>query len=114
VPRSFLTNIRPGTALERTAPHLARGIAFGGDAGVAKVEFSADAGATWQAARLGPDEGKYSFRAWQAIFSVPTHGSHTLMVRCTNTDGVVQPGTPNWNPSGFMRNVIETTQVRAT
>ena len=31
------------------------------------------------------------------------------MVRCTNSDGVVQPVTPNWNPSGFMRNVIETT-----
>ena len=35
------------------------------------------------------------------------------MVRCTNSDGVVQPDRPNWNPSGFMRNVIETTPVVA-
>jgi hypothetical protein len=35
------------------------------------------------------------------------------MVRCTNSDGVVQPDAANWNASGFMRNVIETTPVNA-
>jgi hypothetical protein len=34
-----------------------------------------------------------------------------LMVRCTNSAGETQPGKPNWNPSGFMRNVIEQTVV---
>jgi hypothetical protein len=33
------------------------------------------------------------------------------MVRCTNQAGDVQPDAPNWNPSGFMRNAIETVQV---
>ena len=33
------------------------------------------------------------------------------MVRCTSSSGNVQPDAPNWNPSGFMRNVIERTQV---
>ena len=33
------------------------------------------------------------------------------MVRCTNTDGLVQPSVPVWNPSGFMQNVIESTPV---
>jgi DMSO/TMAO reductase YedYZ molybdopterin-dependent catalytic subunit len=114
VPRSFVTNLKPGAAIERGAPRLARGIAFGGDSGVAKVEFSADGGATWQPARLGHDEGKYSFREWRAIFTLVERGDHTLMVRCTNSDGVVQPDTANWNPSGFMRNVIEATPVKAT
>jgi hypothetical protein len=36
------------------------------------------------------------------------------MVRCTNTAGEHQPTIPNWNPGGFMRNVIETTNVMAT
>ena len=35
------------------------------------------------------------------------------MVRCTNADGVAQPDQPNWNPAGFMRNVIEATPVTA-
>ena len=47
----------------------ARGIAFGGDTGVARVDLSADGGKTWQPAQLGPDEGKYSFRQWQAEFT---------------------------------------------
>jgi len=38
-------------------------------------------------------------------------GQRSLMVRCTNSNGVVQPEQPNWNPSGFMRNVAETTPV---
>jgi hypothetical protein len=35
------------------------------------------------------------------------------MARCTNSDGLQQPMTPNWNPGGFMRNVVETTSVMA-
>ena len=40
-------------------------------------------------------------------------GPYTLMVRCTNSDGVAQPDRPNWNPAGFMRNVIEATPIVA-
>jgi hypothetical protein len=36
------------------------------------------------------------------------------MVRCTNDRDEVQPDQPNWNPSGFMRNVIEATPVSVT
>jgi sulfite dehydrogenase len=35
------------------------------------------------------------------------------MVRCANSNGIVQPATANWNAAGFMRNVIETTPVTA-
>jgi hypothetical protein len=28
-------------------------------------------------------------------------------VRCTNAKGVAQPLEANWNPGGFMRNVVE-------
>jgi hypothetical protein len=30
-----------------------------------------------------------------------------LKIKATNTAGVVQPDTANWNTSGFMRNVVE-------
>ena len=111
VPRSFITNIAAGATVPAGAPTLARGIAFGGDTGVARVDFSADDGKTWLAARLGKDEGKYGFRRWEADFSLAGKGPGTLRVRCTNSDGVAQPDVANWNPSGFMRNVVEATPV---
>jgi hypothetical protein len=111
VPRSFITNLASGAILRPGKPTLVRGIAFGGDCGVRQVEFSADAGTTWQTARLGADEGTYGFRRWQATFTPGQHGTQTLMVRCTNSRDVVQPDAANWNPGGFMRNVIEATPV---
>jgi DMSO/TMAO reductase YedYZ molybdopterin-dependent catalytic subunit len=113
VPRSFITNIKPGDTVRAGAPTLVRGIAFGGDMGVARVDVSTDGGGTWQRAQLGKDEGKYSFRQWQLALSLPAAGNHVLMARCTSTNGETQPEAPNWNPSGFMRNVVERTPVMA-
>ena len=111
VPRSFITNLRPGATVHAGAQTLVRGIAFGGGTGVRQVDVSADGGKTWAPTQLGADEGKYSFRRWQATVALPNAGQHVLMVRCTNTDGLVQPSVPVWNPSGFMQNVIESTPV---
>ena len=36
-----------------------------------------------------------------------------LLTRCTNSHGVAQPDTPNWNPAGFMRNVVESMDIIA-
>ena len=110
VPRSFITNIMAGERLQAGAPRLARGIAFGGDSGVARVDFSSDGGKSWQRTQLGKDEGKYGFRQWQQSFT-PVAGAQVLMVRCTSSSGETQPDTPNRNPSGFMRNVIEQTHI---
>jgi DMSO/TMAO reductase YedYZ molybdopterin-dependent catalytic subunit len=111
VPRSFITNIAAGAKLQAGAPTLARGIAFGGDTGVGRIDFSNDGGRGWQQAQLGKDEGKYGFRRWQITFTAPERGARLLMVRCTNSRGETQPDAPNWNPSGFMRNVVEQTAV---
>ena len=109
VPRSFVTNLADGARV-KAGPTPVRGIALGGAVGVRAVELSTDGGTSWMPATLGADEGRYSFRAWQATLDLPA-GAAALMVRATNTDGLTQPATPNWNPSGFMRNVIETTRL---
>ena len=108
VPRSFVTNFKTGDTVKAGAAVPVRGIAFGGDCGVARVGLSTDGGTTWIVATLGPDEGKYSFRGWQAAVTAPASGVLEVSVRCTNTKGETQLWTPNWNPGGYMRNCIET------
>lgn len=107
VPRSFVTNLKSGDSVKAGAKTVVRGIAFGGDSGVKSVELSTDGGAGWQPTMLGGDEGKYSFRLWQAEVT-PVAGELVLSVRCTNDNGLAQPAANNWNPSGFMHNGIET------
>ncbi|CAN5706464.1 molybdopterin-dependent oxidoreductase [soil metagenome] len=111
VPRSFVTNLTDGATVKAGATTPVRGIAFGGATGVKAVELSTDGGGSWKAATLGRDEGKYSFRQWQAEVTLPA-GAAVIMVRCTDSDGLAQPSTLNWNPSGFMHNAIESTRVR--
>jgi DMSO/TMAO reductase YedYZ molybdopterin-dependent catalytic subunit len=112
VPRSFVTNLAAGAHVPAGHAVLVRGIAFGGDTGVRAVELSTDGGRSWRRTQLGHDYGRYSFRQWSSRISL-ARGAHTLMVRCTNTDGLTQPMTPNWNPGGFMRNVVESIAVTA-
>jgi len=112
VPRAFVTNLRDGGTVHAGAEAVVRGLALGGDAGVRAVDVSFDGGATWAAATLGRDEGAYSFRQWQARVT-PAAGDVSVMVRCTNAKGLAQPAAANWNPSGFMRNPIETTALKA-
>lgn len=112
VPRSFVTNLKDGAALKAGASTLVRGIAFGGSTGVKAVDISLDGGTSWRPTTLGADEGKYSFRRWQTEVTLPA-GPASVMVRSTNSDGLAQPKTMNWNPSGFMHNGIETINVTA-
>jgi DMSO/TMAO reductase YedYZ molybdopterin-dependent catalytic subunit len=114
VPRSFVTNLRNGSTIKAGSPTPIRGIAFGGDAGVGRVDVSLDSGKTWQPTQLGRDEGKYSFRQLQTEFTPTGRGEQTVMIRCTNTNGIVQPNKPVWNPAGFMQNVIELISLTAT
>jgi DMSO/TMAO reductase YedYZ molybdopterin-dependent catalytic subunit len=113
VPRSFVTNIASGNRVKAAVPTTLRGIAFGGDCGVARVDFSVDHGQSWHQTQLGKDEGKYGFRQWQTELTLPAAGAYNVLTRCTNSNGVPQPDTSNWNPAGFMRNVIESTDITA-
>ncbi|MDU6828835.1 MAG: molybdopterin-dependent oxidoreductase [Bradyrhizobium sp.] len=109
--RSFITSVQDGAKLK--AGELAlRGIAFDGGYGVSDVEVSADGGKSWQAALLGEDLGKYSFREWKMTIPLQK-GAHTLMVRAVNRIGQSQPMEPLWNPAGYMRNVVEHTRIVA-
>jgi DMSO/TMAO reductase YedYZ molybdopterin-dependent catalytic subunit len=112
-PRSFVTNLKDGDKLLAGKPTRLRGIAFGGDCGVAKVEISLDGGTSWQGTRLGKDEGKYGFRRWESDVTLPHAGQHAVTVRCTNSKGEAQPMKTTWNPQGYMRFNVETIRLTA-
>jgi sulfite dehydrogenase len=109
--RSFITNIADGAKVKAGSTAL-KGIAFNGGSGIKDVAVSIDDGKTWEAARLGKDLGKYSFREWSLSVKLAA-GAHELKVRATGNDGKTQPMEASWNPAGYMRNVVETVRVTA-
>ncbi|MBV8272399.1 MAG: molybdopterin-dependent oxidoreductase [Cupriavidus sp.] len=111
--RSFITSLTEGASVPSGRETVVRGIAFDGGYGISEVAFSADGGRTWTEATLGQDLGKYSFREWRAVFRPTRKGTYDLRVRAINRIGQSQPMTALWNPTGYMRNVVESTRVKA-
>lgn len=110
--RSFITNLADGARVRAGGDVVIKGIAFDGGYGITDVTVSADGGRTWQAAKLGEDLGRYSFREWQAVVRLEP-GKHALQVRAVNRIGQSQPLEQLWNPAGYMRNIVETVTVVA-
>jgi DMSO/TMAO reductase YedYZ molybdopterin-dependent catalytic subunit len=70
-------------------PVAARGWAFGGDRGISRVEVSADAGATWQEARIDRPGARTGWTLWSLGWQPPAPGDYRPVVR--STDGLGQP-----------------------
>ena len=111
--RSFITSLANGMQIKSGRQTIVRGIAFDGGYGVTEVAFSPDGGQNWQAAQLGKDLGRYSFREWSVAFTPKHKGNHELLVRAVNRIGQGQPLSQLVNPGGYMRNVVESTHVVA-
>lgn len=110
--RSFVTSHAEGARIAAARAVELRGIAFSGGDGIAQVMVSSDDGATWTAARLDADSGRYAFRRWRLAVNLAP-GRHAVKVRATSRSGETQPLQALWNPAGYMRNVVETVTVEA-
>jgi DMSO/TMAO reductase YedYZ molybdopterin-dependent catalytic subunit len=111
--RSFLASHQDGANASRKGVTL-KGIAFDGGSGIREVALSDDAGATWKPAQLGRDFGRYSFREWTLDYQPAGAGRKTILCRATANSGETQPSKAGWNPSGYLRNVIEQTTLNFT
>ncbi len=68
------------------------GIAYAGDRGISRVEFSTDGGGRWQEAELlEPPLGRDTWVRWQGRFMAPPGAELTLMARATDGTGALQP-----------------------
>jgi len=110
--RSFITNVSDGTTLSIDQQTLVKGIAFDQGYGIDQVLFSSDGGQHWKAAKLGKDYGDFSFRPWQIKVSLKPGRSFQFQSLAINRIGESQQLHPQWNPHGYLRNAIETIQVR--
>jgi DMSO/TMAO reductase YedYZ molybdopterin-dependent catalytic subunit len=88
-----------------------QGVAWAGEADIAKVEISFDSGKSWQPAKLGKDKSHYAWRPWSYSWNAAKPGACTIVSRATDTSGRVQPDSVEWNPSGYLINVMDRVQV---
>lgn len=108
--RSLFATPAAKTKVEAGKATAVQGVAFDGGSGIKQVEVSTDDGKTWNAAKLGEDLGKFSFRTWTYDWTPADKGPAKLMVRATSNAGETQ-GDYLWNRSGYRRNVIEHVNV---
>jgi len=108
--KSLITSPGNGASVKSRAM-LVRGVAWAGEADIAKVEVSTDSGATWQPAQLGKEQSHYAWRLWSYPWNAPKPGAHTIMSRATDTQGRIQPDLVEWNPSGYLINVVDRVQI---
>jgi hypothetical protein len=89
------------------------GIAWDGGHGIAGVDVSTDGGATWAAATLGQDLGRFAFRPWSfAVGAVPA-GRLGVLARATSVNGATQPAKLLFNPAGYHHNVMASLALQA-
>jgi DMSO/TMAO reductase YedYZ molybdopterin-dependent catalytic subunit len=110
--RSLFIRPEPAEQIPSKAPFEVQGLAFDSGNGIQRVEVSTDNGRSWLPAQLDRDLGKYSWRRWRFRWSPPARGKYQLKVRALNLAGQQQT-TSLWNRGGYMRNVIEQTEVEA-
>jgi DMSO/TMAO reductase YedYZ molybdopterin-dependent catalytic subunit len=84
-----------------------RGMAYGGENRVARVEVSADGGSKWVDARLGVEDHPFAWRTFTQEWSPARKGYYVLCARATDSKGRVQPIEAEWNPSGYLWNALD-------
>ena len=100
--KSNITTAPKGAHLGK--PVKIAGFAFSGAPDITKVELSDDGGETWHDARLDPRHDPYAWRLWSFTWTPAKRGTNTLLVRATDSHGIVQPRDAVWNQSGYCYN----------
>lgn len=107
--KSIITGPTAGDAL-RAGRAEVRGWAWSAGCGIARVEVSADGGASWRTAELGPDMGPRAWRGFRWRWSA-TQGRHVLLARATDCAGATQPITAPFNTRGYLNNGAHRVEV---
>jgi sulfane dehydrogenase subunit SoxC len=93
---------------------VVRGRAWSGLAPVERVEVSADGGAAWSDARLGPPGSSHGWRSWEWDWDPAGPGVYELCSRATDEAGNTQPLEAPWNLGGYANNEVHRVEVTVT
>lgn len=105
--KSVIASPADGAQVEAGKPAVIRGAAWSGVSGpVTSVEVSVDNGRSWQQARLSGDATRFGWRLWDSAWTPASEGYYTLLARARDAGGDSQPLGQEWNPSGYLWNVV--------
>jgi DMSO/TMAO reductase YedYZ molybdopterin-dependent catalytic subunit len=88
-----------------------RGVAWSGQAEIARVEVSVNDG-PWQEARLLGDGTPHSWQRWEFTVALDQPSEVTIRARATDLAGHTQPSEPERNPKGYGGNAVERLHIR--
>ena len=80
-----------------SGPIEVKGVAYGGDRGVSRVELSFD-GQTWNDAEIYYSGGKLGWSLWRTQWTPATAGDYMVVVRATDGEGRVQEWKSDRSP----------------
>ena len=90
-----------------------KGIAFGGDRGISRVEISDDDGETWTDANIYYAGTKLTWALWSYDWHPDAADDYTMVVRATDGEGAVQKWEEDRSPfsgvTGFHKIVVHVT-----
>ncbi len=96
-----------------TAPIEVKGVAFGGDRGISRVELSFDDGETWSDSEIYYSGGDLAWSLWSYKWKPDDADDYTIVVRATDGEGDVQGWEEERSPfsgvTGFHKIVVHVT-----
>jgi hypothetical protein len=112
--KSVISFPEQGSAVEPGKRAVVRGAAWSGDSGpVTAVDVSVDRGRTWRRATLTSKATEFGWRLWEFPWTPPAAGHFTVLARARDESGDVQPLSQEWNPSGYLWNVVARVDIDA-
>jgi len=107
--RALITEPNAGAEVDHGDVAI-RGVAWSGEAAIARVEVSVGGGA-WQGARLVGERKRHSWQWWELLTRIEQAGTISLRARATDLAGRTQPDSPEWNRLGYGNNAVQEVQV---
>ena len=107
--KSVIATPRDGAVIGQGTTRIS-GAAWSGEIPLERVEVSTDGGRTWYLARLTSSNGRWGWQTWDYSLEFAP-GTYKIMARATDAQGNSQPLEQEWNPNGYLWNVIHQVKV---
>src|SRR5207302_3289772 len=102
--RALIVTPEPDMRLPRGEMAI-RGVAWSGDASIAKVDVSLNGG-PWREARMVGEVRRGAWQWWELLTCLEQVGPLVIRARATDLPGRTQPDEAEWNRLGYGNNSI--------